>query len=1086
MVSFRMVTRRLVLSFLVGLTLTTGPAWAQYNTAEISGFVKDEQGGVLPGVMVAATNAATGFKVERISDGAGRFFLPALPVGEYVVTAELSGFKQFTERGLTLKVGQRIELSVRLEIGQVTEAVTVSGNVPLLRTVNAEISEVIDNRQVRQLPLNGRQFIQLAQLTDGVTIPPGGTRGAALGQAGPLPNVYGQRGGHNIYLIDGVKVTDELFNNLVISPSVDAIQEFKIQKTMYPAEFGGKASALINVVTKSGANTLQGSALAFIRNERFDSHNFFADPTKPNPPLRQNQFGINVGGPLKRDRTFFFFSYEGQRIRKAQTQAFSVPTAALRAGDFSGLASLCDPLTRAATTCAPFANNQIPANRLSPVAAALLAKVPLPTSTGLVSNLLGVQDQVNPMNQFSLKIDHRFGASDTLYGRFTTFRVHDRQPFGTAALNEALVPGFGRTVSTESENIALGQTHTFGSRWLNEVRFGYLHAQGGQVSPNRGFNFAAASGLQGVTQDTRDMGYPQVSFAGQFSPIGDPTSFVSRNNKSYELYDNVMLDRGDHHLKFGGYLFHLRFNPVLPNNPRGNFAFTGQWTGNAFADFLLGYPSSSQVGIGRADEHGRSTWLHVYGQDDWKVRSNLTLNYGLRYEINSEMTDVDNRLSAIDLPGKRFVIASDKDGTLAPGASALLSQIPISYTTSKDAGWKRGLLRPSYRRFAPRLGIVWSPGDSGRTVINAGFGVFLNQWAYSVQQALASTLPFVFPKTVTAAADAVQPTLNTSTVLLAPVNGTVGGSTMDWDFRTEYAKNYSISVQRQVGTSTMFEVSFLRSAIVGADSSTVRNVPEPGPGAIGPRRPVPQLANITAIRWDGYSIFNGLTFRAEQRMSHGLTMTAFYTLSKAIDDASDPGGTAFEANLPQDVRNMAAEEAPSSFDHRHRFVTSLTYALPGGGGRGLGAKLMSGWQVNGIVLLESGAPFTVNLGTDRANIGAGPAQRPDQTCDPNQGGAKTAQQWFNTSCFALQPQFTFGNAPRNSVLSPGYANVDVGLQKDVELSNGLRVQFRWEIFNVLNRTNFDVPNRIAFTPNFGRIFSAKPPRQMQFGLKFLF
>jgi hypothetical protein len=309
---------------------------------------------------------------------------------------------------------------------------------------------------------------------------------------------------------------------------------------------------------------------------------------------------------------------------------------------------------------------------------------------------------------------------------------------------------------------------------------------------------------------------------------------------------------------------------------------------------------------------------------------------------------------------------------------------------------------------------------------------------------------------------------------------------MDWDFRTEYAKNYSVSVQRQVTPTTMFEVSFLRSAIVGADSSTVRNVPEPGQGAIGPRRPVPQLANIAAIRWDGYSIFNGVTFRVEQRLSHGLASTASYTLSKAIDDASDPGGTAFEANLPQDVRNMAAEKAPASFDHRHRFVGSVTYALPNPRGNGFASRLGSNWQVNGIVLLESGAPFTVNLGTDRANIGAGPAQRPDMTCDPNQGEAKTAQQWFDTSCFTLQPQFTFGDAPRNSVLSPGYANVDAAVQKDVALHSGTRLQFRWEIFNLLNRTNFDVPNRIAFTPNFGRIFSAKPPRQMQFGVKVLF
>jgi Carboxypeptidase regulatory-like domain len=1081
---------RLILALFGAVVLLLSPqvVVAQYNTAEIEGVVKDEQGGVVPGASVVAVHVVSGLKTERVSDIAGRFFLPGLPVGEYTVTVELEGFRQFAQKGLTLKVGQKVELSVTLQIGQVTDAVTVTGETPLLRTANAEIAEVIDNRQVQQLPLNGRQFIQLAQLTDGVTIPPGGTRGAALGQAGSLPNVYGQRGGHNIYLIDGVKVTDEYLNNLVISPSVDAIQEFKIQKTMYPAEFGGKASALINVVTKSGTNDFHGSALTFVRNNRFDAHNYFDDPTKPIPTLRQNQFGVNIGGPIKQDRTFFFFSYEGQRIRKAQTQTFSVPTAALRGGDFAGLEPLCDPSTRtAAGTCTGFDGNQIPANRLSPVAQALLARVPLPTSGGLVQNLLGVEDQVNPMNQFSIRVDHRLGTNDHLYGRFTTFHVHDTQPFGTSSLNEALVPGFGRTVTTQSENLALGHTHAFGSNWLNEVRFGYLGVRGGQLSPNQGVNFANEAGLQGVTQDPRDMGYPQVSFGGLFSAIGDPTSFVSRDNRSYEVYDNVLLDRGNHHLKFGGYLFRLEFNPVNPINARGAFTFNGQWTGNAFADFLLGYPSVSQVGIGRADEHGRSTWFHAYGQDDWKVRSNVTLNYGLRYEINSQMADIDNRLSAVDLPGGRFVIASDDQGNLSPSASALLSEIPIPYVTSAQAGWKRGLLRPSYQRFAPRVGFVWALGADAKTIVNAGFGVFLNQWAYSVQQALAQTLPFFFAKTVTAAADAVQPTLQTSTVLLAPADGTVGGNTMDWDFRTEYAKNYSLSVQREITSTTMVEVSFLRSAIVGADSSTVHNVPEPGPGVIDPRRPFPRLSNITAIRWDGYSIFNGVTFRAEQRLSRGLAFTGFYTLSKAVDDASDPGGTAFEANLPQDVRNLAAEKAVASFDHRHRFVASVTYALPNlGGSSGIAAKLGSGWQVNGIVLLESGAPFTVNLGTDRANIGAGPAQRPDMICDPNEDGPKTAQEWFDTGCFTLQPQFTFGNAPRNAVLSPGYANIDTAVQKDFVFGNGTRLEFRWEVFNLLNRANFDVPNRVAFTPNFGRIFSAKPPRQMQFGLKLLF
>jgi hypothetical protein len=503
-----------------------------------------------------------------------------------------------------------------------------------------------------------------------------------------------------------------------------------------------------------------------------------------------------------------------------------VPTAALRGGNFSGLEPLCDPSTRGADgACASFEGNQIPPNRLDPVSVGLLAHVPLPTSSGSVQNLLAVGSNANPMNQFTLRLDHRLSDSDRLYGRFTSYDVRDEQPFGTSALSETLVPGFGRTVTTKSKNLAVGQTHTFGTNWLNEVRFGYLSASGGQVSPNQGVNFAGATGLQGVTADPRDMGYPQVSFGGLFNTIGDPTAFVSRDDRSYEMYDNVMLDRGDHHVKFGGYLFRLDFNPVLPNQARGAFTYNGQWTGNALADFLLGYPSSAQVGLGRADEHGRSTWLHVYGQDDWRVRSNLTVNYGLRYEINGQMTDAGNRLSAIDLtaPGGRIVIASD-NSQISPTATALLAQIPIPYVTSHDAGWTNALLRPSYRRFAPRLGAVWRLGEEGRTVVHAGFGIFLNQWAYSVQQAFAQTLPFFFAKTVNAAADAIQPTYQTGNMLLASANGTIGGNTMNHDFRTEYATNYSISVQREITPTTVVDVSFLRSTITGADSSTVLNV----------------------------------------------------------------------------------------------------------------------------------------------------------------------------------------------------------------------------------------------------------------------
>jgi hypothetical protein len=1067
------------------------PAGAQYNTGSISGIVWDPQRHVVQNARVVATSATTGFTVERRTDAEGRFFLAALPIGTFSLTVDSPGFSAFRRDGLVLELGQSLSVPVTLQIAGLSDTVSVSVPAPVFQTTGGEMSDVISARQVGQLPLNGRQFLQLAQMTDGVAVPPGGTRGAALEQAGSLPAVLGQRSGHNIYLLDGVKVTDEYFNNLVVSPSIDAIQEFKIQKTMYPAEFGGKASALINVVTKSGANTFHGGAREFLRSDRFDARNYFDDPGQRVPPLSQHQFGASVGGPIARDRTFFFGDYEGQRITRSLTQTFSVPSMLLRQGDFSGVAALCDPLTRTTTgACTPFVGNTIPTSRLDPVAVALLHRVPMPTSAGPVQNLLAVGTEQNPMNQMTARIDQRLGSEDMLFGRFTSHDVQDEQPFGTSQLNETLVPGFGRTVTTHGTSLALGVTHVFSNTVLNEMRLGWLRASGGQVSPNQGVSFAPGVGLQGVTTDARDVGYPQVSFGGQFSTIGDPASFVSRDDRSVELYDNVLWDRGAHRLKFGGYLFHLRFNPVNPQGARGLFTFTGQWSGNAFADFLLGYPSSGQVGIGRADEHGRSTWLHVYGQDEWRMAPNLTLNYGLRYEINGQMTDEDNRLSAIDLnvPGGRFVIASDDNGRISPSAAPLLGQIPVPYVSSADAGWTSALLRPSYLRFAPRVGVTWAVGNDARTVVSAGYGVFLNQWAYSVQQSLAQTLPFFFAKTVNEPADAARPTYSTGTMLLAPANGTIGGSTMNHDFQTEYAKNWNVVVQRQLTRGTAVEVSYLHSAIVGADSSTVINVPEPGPGPIGSRRPVPALSNVTAIRWDGYSIFDAMTLKAERRLTSGLSFSTSYTLSRAVDDASDPGPTTYETNLPQDVRNMAAERAPASFDHRHRVVGSVTYAPPPffGGSAGWRAALGTGWRLHAIGIAQSGAPFTVNLGTDRANVGSGPAQRPDATCDANVGGAQTAAQWFNTSCFSLPAPYTFGNASRNTVLAPGYANIDAALVKDLIAGSDARIELRLEIFNLLNRTNFDVPNRIAFTPNFGRIFSAGPARQMQFGIKLVF
>jgi hypothetical protein len=1070
------------------LLILVRPAAAQTDTGEISGVVRDTQGGVLPGVAVVAAHLDSGTRIEHVTDGEGRYFFPSLRTGSYTITADLAGFRRIIRSGLTLRLGQTLAIDFELEPGGVSEDVVVTGDPPLLRT-NAEISDVIENRQVVQIPLNGRNFLTLAQLSDGVVLPPGGTRGDALQQAGPLPNVGGQRSGHNIYLLDGFKVTDELFNNLVINPSVDSIQEFKIQKSQYPAEFGGKASALINVATRTGSNAFHANVFEFGRHDRFDARNYFAPDDQPVPPLRQNQFGGTVGGPIVANSTFFFASYEGQRIRRSLTRTFSVPSATVRGGDFSAFGPICDP-NAVESRCLPFPQNRIPADRIDPVAAAFLRHVPLPSSEAAFQNLTATGKQRNNVDQVSLRLDRRLATADQLFARFSTFDASDRQPFGASSLQETLVPGFGREVRTSARNVGVSHTHVFGSRVMNELRAGWLRVSGGQLSENRGVDFAGQTGLEGVTRDARDFGFPQVSTAGLYSTMGDPTSFIYRRNEHFELYENLLLDRGAHHLKFGGYLFHLRFRPEQPDNARGAFTYTGQFTGNAFADFLLGYPTSAASGIGRGGEDGRSNWVHLFAQDDWRVRRNLTVNLGLRYEYNQHMHDVGNRLSSVDVQGRRFVIASDEQGTISSAATPLLSALPLPYVSSAEAGWDPGLLRRSPVRLAPRTGFALSLANE-RAVVRGGYGIFLNQWAYSVQTAFARNLPFFFTREVDVPVDVRVPLYQTRDILTADPTRVVSPTIMDHDYAVEYTQTWSGGVQYELDRQTMTEVNYMGSWTVGADNATVRNVPEPGPGAIQARRPIPQLGAIRSIRFDGRSIYHAVTFSAVRRPSDHYSYTVSYTLSTSKDDASNPGPTESEANVPQNVRNIfsdSGEWARSSFDHRHVFSASATYEVPVLMPLGsVVSAVLSGWRISPVFLAQSGAPFTVNLGVDQANIGAGPAQRPNQLRNPNlPSGQRTAERWFDTSAFALPAPFTYGTAPRNSIIGPGFSTTDVAFARTWSIGGRQSIEARWEIFNLFNRANFDVPNRIFGTPNFGRIFSAKEPREMQFGVKLSF
>jgi len=1079
------------------LTLLLGGvvAFGQMNTGELSGSVQDASRGLLPGAMIMAQHLETGQKFTAVANTSGEYLLPQLPVGVYSLTASAADFKQSVLPRLEIHASGRVRRDFTLEVGNRTDVVTVRADDGRVQLASAEIRDVIAHQQVVDLPVKDRQFLDLAMLSPGVVRPPGGTRGDAMQQAGSLVNVLGQRSGHNLYLMDGVVITDEHFNNLVIAPSIDAIEEFNIEKTSYAPEFGGKSGAVINIVSKAGSNNLHGSLFEFVRNDVFDAKNFFDSAAAPIPPFRQNQFGGSVGGPVRQNRTFFFSSFEGQRVRKSLTQTFSVPTSAMRQGNFSGLPVIFDPANVSGGQRQPVLNNQIPSGRLEPVAVALLAQIPLPNLPGTAQNLRSTGSQHLNGNQYSARLDHQFSEKDTAFLRASLFDARQADPFGSSVLQESLLPGFGRHLSTHAINGAASWTHLFNANVLNESRFGFLTVAGGQTSPNAGNAFAAQAGLQGVTTNPLDLGYPQVSFGGQFAAMGDPSLFTFRDNRDFEYYDNLIWHKGTHTIKFGGYFMHYDLETANPNGARGIFSFTPRWTssapglanGSAFADFLLGYPTTAQAGLGRAAMDANTNLGHLYVQDNWQVNSNLKIDVGVRYEHNRNLTDANNQIAAIDtsVAGGRFVVASSGAGNISPAANALLPFLPISYVTSAAVGWNNSLLAPRNLRIAPRAGFAWRSPDTSKTVIRGGSGIYPNQAAYSIVTNLAQNLPFFVTKTVNSAVT-LSPAFTTENALTASTIGTAGGNNLDHNFKIEYNEVWNVNLEHELTSSTLLSLAYVGSRTVHADSATLLNVPLPGPGAIAARRPIPQLSQIGDIRWNGWATYHALTLAAKRRFTRGLMFDANWTWSHSIDDASDPGTTLNETNVPQNVYDLANEKASSSFDHRQRLVVSFIYQLPlTSKTNGWIHALLGEWRAGGNFTAQSGAPFTVNISSDQANVGAGPAQRPNIAGNPNEG-PRNPQQWFNTSVFALPALYTFGNAPRNAVIGPGLQEFDLSLQKDIRLREATKLQFRAEAYNLFNHPNFNIPNRIAFTSNFGSISSAQDSRQLQLALKLAF
>ena len=1067
--------RRLVITGLICLAVA-----AQMNVAALRVAVEDASGGMVSHAAITAASAEVSAKFAATTGDFGETNLTALPPGEYTLTVTADGFEQAVRQHVVLHAGDRASQRIVLTVGQQTQALIVEGSPGLLQTASAEQKDVIENRQVSDLPVRSRGFLELAMLGPGVVNPPGGTRGDSLQQTGKLINILGQRTGHNLFLVDGVTVTDQYYNNVVLSPSPDATSEFNIAKTSYDAEFGGKSGGVINVLTRSGTDQLHGSAYEYLRNNVLDARNFF-DAGGAAPPFHENQFGGTLGGAAVPGKTFFFLNYDGQRIRSSLADIFSVPTAAQRSGVFT--TTILNPATGQ-----PFPGNRITLP-LDPAAVAMLALVPLPNLPGTANNLRAVQEQQVATDQYNARVDHRFSAADSLWLRGSVFHANEFDPFGSSVLNEALLPGFGRTLDTHSVNFAAGETHVFSPAVINELRLAWLRVTGGQGDPNAGNGFAAQYGLAGTTANPKDMGFPQISLSNAFTTMGDATGFTSRVDRSAEVYDNVAIERGRHSIRFGGYFFHLNFNPSFPNDARGVYTYNGAYTGNPLADFLVGLPSQAQAGFGEGAENAHTSWAHFYVEDAWKPVSNLTLDFGVRYEFNQNLQARAGQTSDIDLqaPGGPAFVISGSGVNLPTAAAAIAALSPIPVVSPASVGWNNSLLTPKSIRLSPRTGLAWAIPGSGRTVLRAGLGIYTNQAAYSVLQNLAENVPYFLVRTV--GNPAAKPAYTTENILTASPTGMIGANGVNHDFAIEYNEVWSAAIQRQGGSSTSVEADYVGSRTVHADSATAVNVPQ----TFGGPRPFPQLSAFTTIRWDGWATFHGLTLRVVRRFTHGLSFDASYTWSKSMDDGSDAGTTNAEYNLPQNPYAMPLEKGLSSFDHHNRLVANTVYHLPGAGAtHGVLRAITGGWLASGILTAQSGAPFTVNLssaaGQDVAHIGlvgGNNLERPDLISNPNDGPG-TASEWFNTAAFALPAQNSFGSAGRNVVIGPGLFDIDLSLRKDVAVYERAKIQLRLDVYNSLNHPNFALPGRIFGAANFGVISSAGDAREMQAAVKIIF
>lgn len=1053
---------------LIFLLCWSSSAGAQTHRASVRGTITDPNGAVIPGASLRLINEATNESRSTTSGTNGEYTLSSLSPGSYRLEVAFTNFATFAQ-DIVLNVNQAIRVDASLEIERMqTDPYMVVSAPSDLKKDSTSIGTVIENRQVEGLPLDGRNFYELTLLVPGAAPAAQGSAGSVRGDF--AFNVNGAREDGNNFLLDGVYNLDPKLNTFGVRPPVDAIREFEMLTSSYDAAFGRNPGAQVNVILKSGSNDVHGSLFEFHRNAALDARNFFAPSGESKPKYIRNQFGGSIGGPLRRDRTFFFGDYEGTRGREGITRVSNVPTALERAGNFSqSLFGIpIDPFTGL-----PFPGGVIDPVRIHSVGRAIAALYSLPNRNEPFQNFVSSPTQLDDNDSFDVRLDQRVTDRADLTVRYSFGHRNLFEPFTGSAFS--LVPGFGDTVKRRSQNAMTAFTHVLTPNLVNETRAAFSRVASSVTQEASRLN--SDLGLPVVSPNARDAGLSFITVAG-FSPLGDEGNNPQNSvTNVYQVIDTASYVRGHHLIKFGGDLRFSQQNAFRDVESRGRLTFSpfAQISGNALADLLLGFPLLTSVARVDNPQQLRTRSYNFFANDSFRVTPRLTLTAGLRYEYNSPPVDAADRANVYDLASRSLV----RVGT---------------------NGVPRAGVKADKNNFAPRVGLAWTIGKEEKTVVRAGYGVYYDQSALAPSEALYFNSPY-FDNNIFFSIPGLPLTLSNPFPAFFPVPLPDSALAIQRDLRTAYMQHWNLNVQRELTRNSVLEVAYVGSK--GTKLLTARDINQPQPSVLPPGfpfvpRPDPRFDDINLIESRANSNYHSLQTRLQQRLSRGLAALVSYTWAKSIDNASNFFSSAGDPNFPQNSYNVGAERGRSNFDVRHRLSVSYSYDLPFGKGRthladaGWVSTLLSGWQSFGIVTLQSGRPFTValvseldNSGTGRSILGFGANDRPNIVGD-SRLGQRSPNQWFNTAAFVIPPQGTFGNAGRNILEGPGYQNVNASLIKNTHLTEQFNLQFRAEVFNLFNHPNFNLPDNFLGSPTFGQITSARDPRHIQFGVKLLF